>query len=745
MAVEKNISLGRMKTRSCYFFCVLLLAFIVTGCGSVRPSFLPNKQNLTPHSLTPVEITQAFRSGNQLYIQYLEKGRLHHQVSSFDRIVHVEGKPVNQSFSKITRHAWKSARKKSLSVSKDSSQEQLLSFSKSSNNKFLDQQKIALLSEDHWLGFSNYLEKNVNQKNSIQQASISAGYFNGKSKSIQEPSWDVYRFWESTVSGDLILPNSASQNRSVQQQFFQQLKNYLAFHYIDSQTVLFQMAGQRNHAIEFVLIDAGQETIETFSLALHTDFIKPSVMKRSFLTDSGVTFGQLMKSMAMDLVIRPVSSFQRLTFLMTDTAYDNIQRTALTTIKFPSLSSQPIPEVINAMEYDPALSMDIAEWEAQLDKMTTRKPKLGRMNFLIDGDEFFPRFIESINDAEEGVYLHFYIFDSDDFAVKVADLLREKSRDLDVKVLYDGSGSLVASWGSSASQPVDYRAPVTIGQYLSHDSNVQYRVLGTPWLASDHTKTVVVDSDLAFVGGMNIGREYRYEWHDIMTEVQGPIVNHIRREFDKTWAHQSWFGDLGYLAALFKPTALYDHANKDKSQNKLKEGQLYPIRMLKTTPIHSEIYHTQIAAIRNAKQRIFIQNSYLTDDVIIYELAKARRRGVDVRVIMSLETDAGAISRSNLLSANTLLENGVRVYAFPRMTHVKAAIYDGWACLGSANFDHLSLRVNKELNLATSNPEAVDALYRELFLKDFATSVEITEKLDSRWTDQFVEIVADHM
>jgi len=60
--------------------------------------------------------------------------------------------------------------------------------------------------------------------------------------------------------------------------------------------------------------------------------------------------------------------------------------------------------------------------------------------------------------------------------------------------------------------------------------------------------------------------------------------------------------------------------------------------------------------------------------------------------------------RSNLVLANYLLEHGVRVYFYPGMTHVKALLVDGWACLGSANLNHLSLRVCQEHNVASSDP-----------------------------------------
>ena len=98
-----------------------------------------------------------------------------------------------------------------------------------------------------------------------------------------------------------------------------------------------------------------------------------------------------------------------------------------------------------------------------------------------------------------------------------------------------------------------------------------------------------------------------------------------------------------------------------------------------------------------------------------------------------------------LLAAKAFLNNGIRVYGYPGMTHVKAALYDGWGCIGSANFDKLSLRVNREIDLATSDPAFVGALERDLFLADFARAREWNEPQPVRWIDYLAEFFADQL
>ncbi len=165
--------------------------------------------------------------------------------------------------------------------------------------------------------------------------------------------------------------------------------------------------------------------------------------------------------------------------------------------------------------------------------------------------------------------------------------------------------------------------------------------------------------------------------------------------------------------------------------------------MLYTLPHDSQIYRAKLAAIRRARNHIYIENAYFSDDIILDELIEARHRGVDVRVIIPEQGNHPMMNLSNSTAVNTMLKNGIRVYLYPGMTHVKAAIFDGWACVGSANLDAMSLRINREMNLATSDPETVDRLRQRLFEKDFAMSREVVEPLKLSWRHGLAELIAD--
>ena len=419
---------------------------------------------------------------------------------------------------------------------------------------------------------------------------------------------------------------------------------------------------------------------------------------------------------------QPVTSLHRLLVFAANTTLDLVMSTIpdfTTDAPVPPISERP--------------GMDLGEWERTLDALTGSATLNGTIRFLIDGDQFFPTLVDAVMDAQSSVDVRIYVFDTDDYATAFADLLKNRSDDVDVRVLLDGLGTLLAAEVAPSSMPPDFVQPGSIARYLQRDSEVAVRVQSNPWFTGDHTKTFVIDRQVAFVGGMNIAREYRYEWHDLMMEVRGPIVGLIDQEFNKAWSRAGFFGDLGYLAYKLRP------------RKEVEPGDGYPIRPLFTRVGDSQIYRAQLAAIRAARRYIYIENPYLSDDAILRELVKARRRGVDVRVILPFRGDSTVIDYSNVLAANTMFRNGIRVYLYPGFTHVKAAVFDGWICVGSANFDKMSLRVNEEFNLATSDEETVRALEQRLFEPDFAVSTEMTEPLPSNWSHQLAEFLADQL
>ncbi len=431
-------------------------------------------------------------------------------------------------------------------------------------------------------------------------------------------------------------------------------------------------------------------------------------------------------SFHVDPIIRPVSHAASLSSLILKSAGGLLRRVALSAVQMPALQG-PIPEVGNNAP------MNLTTWEQRLDKVTHTKQSRGTIEFLVDGEEYFSRMMQAIDDADESIDMRTYIFDNDDYAISVANHLKRRAEDVRVRVLIDNLGTIQALQTDPETMPRDHRPPLSIAMYLEHGSSVRVRSTSNPWFTGDHTKTTIIDRKIAFVGGMNIGREYRYDWHDLMFEVRGPVVDQLQYDSDKAWAKAGIFGDLANFLAFIK------------GKGEDAEDLGYPVRVLQTRNFDSDIHKAQIAAIQNARSYILIENAYFADDRIMYELAKARRRGVDVRVILPSSGNHGPLNASNQVAINQMLEHGIRVYRYPGMSHVKAAIFDGWVCVGSANFDKMSLKINRELNLATSDQTVANELLERVFIPDLMISEEIIEPVEVTMTARLAEILVDEL
>lgn len=498
------------------------------------------------------------------------------------------------------------------------------------------------------------------------------------------------------------------------------LERFLEEEGIEERRIVFSTGDTGTYSLPFIFID------RDIPIGIFVRYAPapPDGRAASKAAQIAQSTGHVAQSHLGGLLSRPVSSVYRLLFVAKDVAVETVTPSWLVTLEsesIPGLSDGP--------------GMDLQAWEDELTRVTGHEATQGTIDYLIDGNEFFVRYIDAISTATDSVDIRTYIFDNDDFAARIRDLLRRRSEEgVAIRILLDGLGTIVATGADDASMPTDYAAPQSVRESLESGSEISVRQSKNPWLvAGDHVKTTIVDDRVAFAGGMNIGREYRYVWHDLMMELRGPVVHILREEFERAWAHAGPMGDAGYVLSALR---VRDSGSEDVG---------YPLRVLHTRPGDAEIFRAQRAAIRNARKYIFIQNAYFTDDAMLYELAKARRRGVDVRVILPLVGNHGPINQSNVLAANAMLEHGIRVFVYPGMSHIKAAVYDGWACLGSANWDKLSFRTNKELNIATSHAPYVDALLDRVFAADFAKSVELTEPFPVRWSDHLMEIVADYL
>ncbi len=377
--------------------------------------------------------------------------------------------------------------------------------------------------------------------------------------------------------------------------------------------------------------------------------------------------------------------------------------------------------------------MDLQAWDAALTNIASAPATHASLRLQLGGEEFFPAFIQAVQEARRQVDIQLYIFDNDDYAVGLAQLLRQRSTEgIRVRILMDESASLAAATAVPDSpMPADFSPPQDMVNYLRRGSEVGVRCMPMSGLAASHTKIITVDGERAWLGGMNFGREYRYDWHDLMIEVRGPLVPWIQQDFAVTWARHGPGGDFAAARQRWSSPAA-------AARTAAVPGDAVPVRPLYTNAWRHEIWQAQKEALRRCQRSVWLQNAYLSDHGFITELVRARHRGVDVRVVLPSGNDNALMAAHNRALIPLLRRHGIRVYLVPGMSHVKAALYDGWACVGSANFDRLSLHVNNEFSIGCSDPAFIQQLRQRLFEADFERSREVTAHPRPNYSDELM-------
>ena len=369
-----------------------------------------------------------------------------------------------------------------------------------------------------------------------------------------------------------------------------------------------------------------------------------------------------------------------------------------------------------------------------LDRLGMPDPIPGKIDYLIDGEAFYTDITKNIKNAKSSVDTRVFIFDNDDVAASFAKLLKEKSKTVKCRVLMDELGSIAAWWEAPETKGEKFDiGNGTIVDYLKEGSHVKVRKSLNPWLVTDHCKLFVIDGKIAYLGGMNIGREYRYEWHDMMVKITGPAATALQNDFNYAWKLQGGWGDWGMV--------FYQGIKYRKNPAKGEIG----LRILKTGAGTNEIERALLAAVRMSRKRIYLQNSYFTSDALLRELISAQRRGVDVRMIFPEGNDSELLRLGNQGKARALVNNGASVYMYKPFSHIKAVVVDDWACLGSANFDALSFKINEEINVAFSDRVTVNKLVANLFTVDFKKSKKLSKSDVKDWGNAVLESVADQL
>lgn len=354
---------------------------------------------------------------------------------------------------------------------------------------------------------------------------------------------------------------------------------------------------------------------------------------------------------------------------------------------------------------------------------------LNQVRFLIDGPEIFPAMERMIQGAKQHVEVDYFVF-SGKQGMRLAHLLAAKARSgVRVDVTFDPGKGFTPMFTRAANTVI---ATLEAGGVNVHAFPVNRlpRRYGINKVV-DHNKVVVVDRQVAMVGGMNIADVFAKN-HDVMLQVRGPAAADVGRMIasDRSVA-RPLKADSGTRPAPVTPVAPPEELAPPFAE------QQAPVRILSTGINRRGYKDVLLHQIRGARKSVHGLMFQLVDEDIIEELIAARKRGIDVRLILDPGDHDELIpiikkaprGFPNLPYALQLQKAGVSVKWYrldPGQTemHAKMGIVDGRILIaGSTNWIPSAFLYNNEMSLLVEGGDAV-ARAQAMFESDWASKAD---------------------
>ncbi|MGH1471196.1 MAG: phospholipase D-like domain-containing protein [Cellvibrionaceae bacterium] len=338
-----------------------------------------------------------------------------------------------------------------------------------------------------------------------------------------------------------------------------------------------------------------------------------------------------------------------------------------------------------------------------------------------NNNDFFDALTTNINQATSSIILATYIFNFDELGKVIVDhLIAAKKRGVDVRVLFDGFGSLETG-NKVAKKLEDNGVLIKIFHPLPWQAENYHRALFKSfWFGSflsyvfkinqrHHAKMCIVDNFKLWCGSQNISLDHLStersgkSWHDLGAVVSGSGVKAIADVFNDMWAKRKpTFGQ-----GIFKY-----YWNNITTLTRQRKNKLLAEKLSK------------------AKERIWIVNPYFSPPrMIVRGIKQAAKNGADVRIIVPAKSDIRFFPLLTATYYEELLRNNIRIFEYkPTILHKKVSIIDDLFLLGSTNYNHRSVIHDVEFDIVVDTPHATRVIEKS-FLTDQSNSREITMEI----------------
>ncbi len=339
------------------------------------------------------------------------------------------------------------------------------------------------------------------------------------------------------------------------------------------------------------------------------------------------------------------------------------------------------------------------------------------VKILQNGSEKFPALEQDLKQAKKYIHMEYFIWRDDVLTNRIKDILLDRVKNgVEIRIMFDPAGSILLLMKGRKYLKELRNAGIEIVPFFNSMAHSKFTTLNN----INHHKIVIIDGQIAYTGGMNMGQEYidgkpMYEsWRDTSIRIEGEAVLALQSLFVYGW--KAITGTSLFKEKYFTmPKPLQQHL---------------PIQILASGPDSKESTIKQLffSMITAADEKVFIQSPYFVPDATIFEALKlSALSGVDTRIMVTGVPDKKVAYWAAYSFFEELLKAGVKIYHYNAgFIHSKTISVDEKFCtIGTTNLDLRSFNTSHEVNTVIYDAQTTKELEQD-FINDMKNCTELT-------------------
>ncbi|MDO4441573.1 MAG: cardiolipin synthase [Moraxella sp.] len=338
---------------------------------------------------------------------------------------------------------------------------------------------------------------------------------------------------------------------------------------------------------------------------------------------------------------------------------------------------------------------------------------------LTSDTQIFDAILRDIHHAKKSILLEFYIVHPKGRVLEVFDALKQATaRGVSCVLLADSVGSMGFFVDKSHQDlklaGVHIQELFPVGLFKSVVARADVR---------NHRKLVCIDGHIGYTGSFNLADPKFFKqgsgvgaWIDVMLRViheedlgvvkaMGAVITSdlSAEKDDNIYFLKNIINNYRNKIIIGKNEFTYhNNSQTHKHYATVNDVQL---QLLPSAPQLSGhlVYETIISALYYAKHQIIITTPYFVpDEPLMLALLSAKRRGVDIAIIMPKVNDSKLVKYASQAYFEPLLKEGIRLALYQGgLLHSKIISVDSqYALFGTFNMDMRSFYLNMEVTLA---------------------------------------------